>query len=106
MALHELAANAGKYGALSNERGKVSIAWDIARDETFHLSWMESGGPIVVSPTRQGFGTTVIAHVPEAQLGAGVTLDYPPGGVTWRLACPAANVIEPDGAGADGWVTD
>jgi PAS domain S-box-containing protein len=105
MGLHELATNAGKYGALSGGKGKVSIAWDIGRDETFHLSWTETAGPVVTSPTRRGFGTTVIAYVPEAQLGADVTLDYPPGGVTWRLVCPAENVLQPRSAGANGRVT-
>jgi len=91
--------------ALSNAEGKVSIAWDTGRDETFHLSWTESAGPVVTSPIRRGFGTTVIAYVPQAQLGADVTLDYAPGGVTWRLVCPAENVLESRSAGADGRVT-
>ena len=105
MALHELTTNAGKYGALSNAEGKVSIAWNTGRDETFHLSWTESAGPVVTSPIRRGFGTTVIAYVPQVQLGADVTLDYAPGGVTWRLVCPAENVLESRSAGADGRVT-
>jgi PAS domain S-box-containing protein len=104
MALHELGTNAGKYGALSNDEGKVSIAWGMGRDGTFHLSWTERGGPSVVSPTRRGFGTVVIAAVPEAQLDAQVSLDFPPSGVVWRLKCPAMNVIEPAGAAIDGQV--
>ena len=102
MALHELATNAGKYGALSVGMGKVSIEWHIERERTFHLSWTERAGPVVTSPTRLGFGTTVITYVPEVQLGAEVTLDYPPEGVTWRLACPAENVLEPGRGGANG----
>jgi two-component sensor histidine kinase len=94
MALHELATNAGKYGALSSGEGKISIAWDIARDGAFHLGWTESAGPAVASPTRRGFGTTVIAAVPETQLDAEVTLEFPPGGVKWCLTCPAENVLE------------
>ena len=104
MALHELGTNAGKYGALSNDEGKVSIAWGMGRDGTFHLSWAERGGPSVVSPTRRGFGTVVIAAVPEAQLDAEVSLDFPPSGVIWRLKCPAMNVLEPAGAAIDGQV--
>jgi two-component sensor histidine kinase len=103
MALHELATNASKHGALSNGEGKVSIAWDLARDGAFHLSWTESAGPVVAPPARCGFGTTVITHVPEAQLGAEVTLAFLASGVTWRLVCPAENVLEPGGAG-DGQV--
>ena len=95
MALHELATNAAKYGALSNDDGRVIIAWDIGADKTFHLSWTESGGAVVASPTRQGFGTTVITHLPEVQLGAEVTLEFLASGVTWRLSCSAENVLEP-----------
>jgi PAS domain S-box-containing protein len=94
MAMHELATNAGKYGALSNGEGKVNIAWDIGSDETFHLGWTEIAGPRAVSPTRRGFGTTVIADVPETQLDAKISLEFPPSGVTWSLSCLAKNVLE------------
>lgn len=102
MALHELATNAGKYGALSNDAGKVDIAWGAVGNgggQIFHLSWAESGGPAVAPPTRRGFGTNVIAHVPKAQLDAEVTLEFAESGVTWRLACPADKVLEPGDAG-------
>ncbi len=102
MALHELATNAGKYGALSNGKGEVRIAWDISHDSTFHLSWTERGGPAVASPARRGFGTTVIAEVQETQLDAKVTLDFSPSGVAWRMTCPAKNVLEPGRAGGGG----
>ncbi len=102
MALHELATNAGKYGALSNNTGKVGIAWDIGSDGNFHLSWTESAGPLVVSPARPGFGTTVIVQVPQTQLEAEVALEFPPGGAIWRLSCPAKKILEPAETGVNG----
>lgn len=62
MALHELLTNASKYGALSSPAGKVHISWSITRgnDPTLHFRWRESGGPRVVAPERQGFGTTLL----------------------------------------------
>jgi PAS domain S-box-containing protein len=104
MALHELATNAGKYGALSSREGHVSIAWRIGGDGSFHLGWTETGGPPVVPPERRGFGSTVIALVPEMQLDAAVTLEYPPGGVRWRLTCPAKRILEQRETGIGGEV--
>ena len=63
LALHELATNAAKYGALSNESGKVEICWTIAgdgRDSRLKFIWEERGGPRVVAPTRRGFGTLLL----------------------------------------------
>lgn len=57
--LHELATNAAKYGALSAENGRVAVAWT-TDDAVLRLSWLESGGPAVVTPTRKGFGTRLI----------------------------------------------
>ena len=101
MALHELATNAGKYGALSNTLGGVCIAWAIDKDgagtDRFRLSWSEWGGPEVPAPSRRGFGTAVITQMPKMQLGAEVTLDYAPGGITWHFVCPATKVRENGG---------
>ena len=66
MALHELATNAGKYGALSNDTGQVDIRWNIRQEEgtnRFEISWTESGGPPVIAPDRRGFGSTVIERM-------------------------------------------
>jgi two-component sensor histidine kinase len=74
MAIHELATNAGKYGALSNDRGHVNIAWGLERvaagGECFRMDWSESGGPTVVPPTRRGFGNTAINTMTKYSLGA------------------------------------
>ncbi len=107
MALHELATNAGKYGALSNELGKVKIAWGAdgsGAGAMFRLSWIESGGPAVTEPHSCGFGTKVITQIPQSQLDAEVTYEFPPGGVEWHLSCPARNVLEHGFEGSGGWV--
>jgi PAS domain S-box-containing protein len=93
LALHELATNAGKYGALSVDAGRVDVRWRIDGD-VFAMSWIECNGPPVSRPKRQGFGSTVIASMAKATVGGEVQLDYAPSGVTWRLTCPAANVVE------------
>jgi PAS domain S-box-containing protein len=94
LALHELSTNAGKYGALSNDTGGVTVAWRI-EDDTFRMDWTESGGPPVTSPERRGFGTVVMETIAGRSVGGNVELDYQPSGVTWRLTCPAATVLEP-----------
>jgi PAS domain S-box-containing protein len=93
LALHELATNAGKYGALSTGNGRVDVSWDAA-DETFTMSWIEREGPPVSAPERRGFGTTVIEAMAESSVGGAVDLDYAPSGLVWHLTCRAANVLE------------
>jgi PAS domain S-box-containing protein len=88
LALHELATNAGKYGALSTDRGRVNVCWGTVGD-VFTMSWSERDGPTVAAPRRRGFGTTVIETMAKHSLDGEVDLDYAPSGVTWRLACPA-----------------
>lgn len=84
MALHELATNSFKYGALSVEGGRVAIAWDC--DETcFRIGWRESGGPRVKEPARRGFGTTLIERIPRRSLDADVRLEFDPGGISWEF---------------------
>ncbi len=93
LALHELATNAGKYGALSTDAGRVDIRWGTDRD-TFTMSWTEREGPLVAAPKRRGFGTIVTEGMAERCVGGAVDLNYAPSGVTWRLTCPAANALE------------
>jgi PAS domain S-box-containing protein len=92
MAIHELATNACKYGALKNEAGRVFIEWSIEKGQLV-MSWVESGGPAVAAPARNGFGQTVLVRMAEDALGAEVRLDYNPGGVEWRLTCPADSAL-------------
>ncbi len=94
LALHELATNAGKYGALSTDMGRVDVSWGSDGD-TFTMSWTERDGPPVSAPKRRGFGTIVMEAMAERSVGGVVDLDYAPSGLTWRLTCPAANALEP-----------
>jgi PAS domain S-box-containing protein len=93
-ALHELATNAGKYGALSTDKGRIDIDWG-TEGETLTMNWTERDGPPVFSPQRRGFGTIVMEQMTERSVGGVVDLDYAPSGLTWRLTCPAANALEP-----------
>jgi two-component sensor histidine kinase len=89
LALHELATNAGKYGALSSDAGRVDVGWRLGGD-IFAMSWTERDGP----PVRRGFGSTVIDSMAKRTVSGEVELDYAPSGLEWRLTCPAANVLE------------
>jgi len=93
LAMHELATNAGKYGALSTERGRVDIGWATGGD-TFSMSWTERDGPPVSAPKQRGFGTMVIEGMAKQSVDGAVELEYAPLGLTWRLTCPAANALE------------
>jgi two-component sensor histidine kinase len=94
LALHELATNAGKYGALSTDAGRVDVRWRTDGD-TFTMSWTEREGPPVSMPKQCGFGTIVIEAMAEYSVDGEVQLDYAPSGLIWRLTCPAANALEP-----------
>ena len=89
MALHELATNALKYGALSRPGGTVALSWNETDDGRFVAEWRERGGPRVEPPREAGFGSTLIRHIPARSLRATVTLDYNPDGLVWRLECEA-----------------
>ncbi len=94
LALHELATNAGKYGALSSDRGHVGVSWATDGD-TFCMDWTERDGPPVSAPQRSGFGTIVMEMMAERSVAGKVDLAFAPAGVTWRLTCPAVNALEP-----------
>ncbi|WP_308458064.1 PAS domain-containing protein [Sphingomonas sp. NBWT7] len=99
LALHELATNATKYGALSNGMGRVHIDWSVD-DKTptrrLHLTWMERNGPTVEKPSRTGFGTQLIQRVLAQQTGGTVALSYDPGGVRFVAIVPMAGPDEAD----------
>lgn len=83
LALHELATNAAKYGALSVPDGRISISWqyDPSVSSLLGLTWKEAGGPDVVEPTRKGFGTTLVERLLAAELKGEARLTYDRGGV-------------------------
>ena len=89
MAVHELATNAAKYGALSTRQGKVAVGWR-AVDGQVDLHWEERNGPSVTAPTRIGFGTHMIRNALQHELSAAVVLDYAPQGLGFRVRFPLA----------------
>ncbi|MGD9923630.1 MAG: sensor histidine kinase [Pseudorhodoplanes sp.] len=88
MAFHELATNATKYGALSQESGCVIIRWRVTDGGKFQIEWREQGGPAVTPPQREGFGSTVLkriaSHVPQAS----IEYSFGESGVVWKLEAP------------------
>ncbi|WP_313618102.1 PAS domain S-box protein [Agrobacterium sp.] len=82
LALHELATNAAKYGALSVAGGRVSIVWDhdLATSQ-LTIIWKEEGGPDVVPPTRRGFGSTLVERLLTAELKGDAQISYERHGV-------------------------
>lgn len=91
MALHELATNAVKYGALSTDSGSVALSWSVeprGEDRHLHMVWAESGGPPVVTPSRRGFGTRMIERGLAAELGGTVTLDFAQEGLRCEIDSP------------------
>ena len=95
MSLHDLCTNAVKYGALTNESGRVAISWAID-DGLFVFSWQESGGPDVVKPKRTGFGSRMIERVLAAEFGAAIQLSYPVTGIAMSASGPADLIIGED----------
>ncbi|GAN50842.1 signal transduction histidine kinase [Methylobacterium sp. ME121] len=79
--LHELATNAAKYGALSNADGRVRIDWKTDGMAHVRLQWSEAGGPLVVRPTRTGFGTRLIGRGLAGNFGGEVQLEFPATGL-------------------------
>jgi two-component sensor histidine kinase len=86
LALHELATNARKYGALSNNVGKVLIRWQIAPDGGFEFIWTETGGPPVAPPVQTGFGSMLIEKIVATYFEGSAQLSYPVEGVQFNLS--------------------
>jgi two-component sensor histidine kinase/CheY-like chemotaxis protein len=97
LALHELATNAAKYGALSAERGRLTLHWWIGKD-ALELEWTETGGPPTAPPTSQGFGLTIVRSSIEAQFRGSVKYDWRPEGLNCRLSIPHAQMVAPEEA--------
>jgi two-component sensor histidine kinase len=88
MIVHEIATNAAKYGALSNDTGTVALNWETINENgkpKLRLVWAESGGPHVVAPVQRGFGSRLIERSAHDQLGGEATVDFLPGGVVYTL---------------------
>lgn len=93
--VHELATNAVKYGALSQQGGRITVR-AIGRENggsgAFALEWRESGGPPVVPPKREGFGRTVITRSLQYSDG-GAEFDFDPSGVVCRMSIPSEDLV-------------
>jgi two-component sensor histidine kinase len=93
LAMHEMATNAVKYGALSVPTGRVQVTWSVdAKSAQLHLTWREVGGPVVSTPTRTGFGSRVVRSVLSSQVGGTVDLMFEQAGVVMTLSAPVANL--------------
>jgi PAS domain S-box-containing protein len=87
VALHELATNAAKYGALSTPDGHVRLEWSHAADGLLRLRWMETGGPVAEEPTRTGFGTRIVEQMIVQQKGK-VRFDWRKDGLVCEITLP------------------
>jgi PAS domain S-box-containing protein len=89
LALHELATNAAKYGALSNMTGRVQISWSKVPSNgssLFTFRWQEQGGPQISAPTQKGFGSTVLEHVMAEHFGMPPRIDFPITGMNYEIS--------------------
>ncbi len=90
MIVHEIATNAAKYGALSNDTGTVTLDWEVTEEEgkpNLRLIWSEAGGPHVIAPVQRGFGSRLIERSARDQLGGEATVDFLPRGVVYTISC-------------------
>lgn len=98
LAFHELATNAAKYGALGTANGKVEVQWNLAHNgqgERFlTMLWREHGGPVVVPPTKSGFGSNLIARTFAGEHGGRADITYPPEGARCVMVLPLRDEIE------------
>lgn len=91
MAIHELTANATRYGALSVRKGCVAVKWElvVAEDQReLHLKWVEQNGPPVEQPEHSGFGSFLLESILPAQCHARVTLSFDPAGLQYEIHMP------------------
>jgi len=89
LSIHELATNAVKYGALSNDEGKVDISWQCEEDDSgdacFHFQWRETGGPEVHKPRRRGFGTALLERALRPYFKGTISTDFRPDGLVFTI---------------------
>jgi two-component sensor histidine kinase/DNA-binding response OmpR family regulator len=97
LALHELATNAAKYGALSSSFGRVTLSWELG-PSCLMVQWVESGGPTVQPPCSEGYGTRVIGASVERQLDGCATFDWHPDGLRFTMSIPLGEKLKPEEA--------
>lgn len=93
LALHELATNAAKHGALSSPSGKITLDWQLQSD-TLTLNWAENGGPGIASPSSRSFGLKVIVASIEQQLGGKTAFDWDPKGLRCIFSIPRSELTK------------
>lgn len=94
MAIHELATNAAKYGALSTEHGEVRVTWNVAgRPPVLNIQWREANGPRVMRPKRSGFGRMLLERVLVAEFSGSVALDFAENGLVCSIELPLAESV-------------
>ncbi len=96
MAVHELASNAAKYGALSTASGRLTVTWEVTGDvgdQTLAIAWAETGGPTVAPPSRRGFGTTLIERTLTHELDAEVNRAFLASGLRCAIQIPLKDEV-------------
>jgi two-component sensor histidine kinase len=91
MAIHELTTNAAKHGALSVPEGRILVSWTVEREaerQVLLLDWTERGGPLTQTPTRKGFGSTLLQRVLTVQCQAQIDFDFQPAGLHFTMRAP------------------
>jgi two-component sensor histidine kinase len=96
LAIHELATNATKYGALSRPEGRVTMTWDKQADDAFAFDWQETGGPPVTVPTRRGFGSRLTERVVSDLFQGQAAIRFEPTGVSFSLVGKLHNADDLD----------
>ena len=94
LALHELATNAAKYGALSSKKGRVDLSWDVSSGITM-LRWKETGGPAATQPQRLGLGLQMIRSGLQSHVGGQASFEWGQGGLVCNLAVPSVEAKAP-----------
>jgi two-component system CheB/CheR fusion protein len=97
LALHELATNASKYGALSVPGGRIILSWSLDNGNeapaSFRMEWREEAGPPVKPSKRKGFGRFVTDQMVTRALNAKVKIDFAPEGLRWIMQMPASDAV-------------
>jgi PAS domain S-box-containing protein len=93
LAVHELATNAAKHGALSSPNGKITLDWQL-RGDSLTLNWAENGGPVIAEPSSRSFGLKVIVASIEQQLSGKTAFDWDPDGLRCEFSIPRSELTK------------
>ena len=93
MAMNELSTNALKYGSLSRDGGRVDVSWAV-NGEQLDLTWIETGGLAVATPTHKGFGSRLVQDGLAAELNGEVRIAFNPTGVVCTISAPLRSIVQ------------